>query len=95
MTPVGWTILILLLLAVSSGLELVADALRLRAGAKTVPSEFSEQYPAEVYAKAGLYSRERARVSMVEQAVTVVAFLIFWFAGGFPWLDGLAARGSE
>ena len=75
---------------------LVADyVLRISAGAlnlshlqKKVPETFKGLYDPEKYAKSQEYLRVNTRFSWITPTVDTAAILVFWFAGGFPALDG-------
>jgi STE24 endopeptidase len=71
--------------------QLVADVLTVRSLDPEVPPEFRDVYDAERYARSQQYARARKRFGLVPATVHLVALLGFWFAGGFPWLDGLVA----
>ena len=40
--------------------------------------------------KARDYLRVNSRIDVINSSVSLGVLLVFWFAGGFPWLDGLA-----
>jgi len=65
----------------------VADALNLRALAAPLPSELRRVYDDERLRRAGGYTRERTRFTIVEASVELAALLAFWLAGGFGALD--------
>jgi STE24 endopeptidase len=54
-----------------------------------LPGEFSDVFDAEEYAKSQEYTRTGSRFSIISDTVSLIAFLIFWFVGGFGWLDGI------
>lgn len=85
MNAYGWVILVAL--ALHHGLALLADVLNLRALAPEVPAEMRAEYDAERYARSQAYTRARTRFGMLSQAFDLAVLLVFWFAGGFAWLD--------
>mgnify|MGYP000754849598 CR=1 FL=1 len=85
---VGLVILIALLLVWN--LDFVATLLNLKALSPELPREFADVFDAERYARSQDYTRESARFGIVESLVSLFSLLVFWFLGGFGWLDGLA-----
>jgi STE24 endopeptidase len=85
MNAYAWVILGALV--VHHGLGLVADLLNLRGLAPEVPAEMRDHYDAERYARSQAYTRARTRFGFVAQGFDLVVLLVFWFAGGFAWLD--------
>ena len=82
--------LILAALVLEFLVDLVGNLLNLRALDPELPAEFSGLYDAERYARSQRYTRERTRFGLVRGALGLAVTLAFWFAGGFPWVDGLA-----
>jgi len=80
---------ILATLLLNYALTLVADLLNLRALSGELPGEFADTYDAELYRKSQEYTRVRTRFGFVTGTFDLAVLLGFWFAGGFPWLDGL------
>lgn len=85
MNVYAWIILAALL--VRFILSVVSETLNLRALRNDLPDEFEGVYDAEDYRKSQDYTRVRTRFGFVTLAFDTLALLIFWFAGGFPWLD--------
>ncbi len=75
-------------------LSLAASLLNIRAMSPSVPDEFRTVYDDETYARSQRYTRIRTRFGLVQEAVSLVALLLFWQLGGFGWLDGLS-RGLD
>jgi len=90
----AYAVLILSALLVEYFLNLAADLLNLKALRPDVPADFADTYDAERYAKSQEYTRARTRFGFVPSTFNLVLLLVFWFAGGFPWLDGVV-RGFE
>lgn len=71
-------------------LELAATLLNLRAFPQRVPSGLSGWMSAEQLERARAYHQVNARFHVTQDTVTLAALLLFWWVGGFAWLDGLA-----
>jgi len=82
---IGWIILATLL--IDFVLNFVADWLNLRHMQGELPEEFRDVYDADRYRTAQRYLRVNTRFGWVVSAVNLAALLIFWFAGGFAFLD--------
>lgn len=87
-----YAVIILTALLVSYVVHLVADRLNLRAFTGTVPPEFSEQYPQDAFHKARRYHHARTRFGWVAGTSSLLVLLVFWFSGGFGWVDGWVRR---
>jgi STE24 endopeptidase len=85
----AYAILILVALIAEYVLNVVADLLNLKALEPELPREFSDVYDAERYRKSQEYTRVRTRFGLISATFHLVVLLTFWFAGGFPWLDGM------
>jgi STE24 endopeptidase len=70
-------------------LDLFADLLNLKALQPELPEDFKGVFDAEKYAKSQDYTRETTRFGVLESTAGLMIFIIFWFAGGFGWLDGI------
>lgn len=92
MNAYAWIVLVALLLEYL--IDLVGNLLNLRALDPELPAEFTGVYDAERYANSQRYTRERTRFGVLHGTVGLAVTLAFWFAGGFPWVDGLV-RGLE
>jgi STE24 endopeptidase len=90
----AYGILILVALIAEYALNVAADLLNLRALEPDLPSEFCDVYDAERYRTSQEYTRARTRFGLISATFRIAALLAFWFAGGFPWLDGMV-RGFE
>ena len=87
-------IIILGTILLSYVLDLVADLLNLKALGPDVPSEFHDVYDAEAYQKSQTYERVTTRFGFMTSTFGLALTLVFWFSGGFNWLDQLV-RGWE
>jgi STE24 endopeptidase len=80
-------IVLLTALILDAALNLTADILNLRRLRGELPKEFQGWYDPEQYRRSQAYLRERTRFGWVAGAFDLALLLIFWFAGGFAWLD--------
>lgn len=71
-------------------LELGADALNLSTLGERLPDEFRGVYDPESYARSQAYTRAKTMFGIVSSTASLAATLLFWWCGGFPYLDGLA-----
>ncbi|MDX1636799.1 MAG: M48 family metallopeptidase [Balneolaceae bacterium] len=88
----GWIILATLL--VDYLLNLVADYYNLKALKPELPDEFKGVYDEETYQRSQEYTRVNTRFGFVTSAFNLSVILVFWFSGGFNWLDQVV-RGWE
>ncbi len=70
-------------------LGLISDILNIRAFSPTLPGEFADVFDDEKYARSQRYTVTRTRFGIIKGGFDLVALLVFWFAGGFAWLDAL------
>ena len=85
MNPYAAIILATLLL--TALLDAAAELLNLRALSPELPEEFRDVYDEAEYARSQQYTRVRTRFGFVSAAFDLALLLVFWFAGGFNWLD--------
>ncbi len=79
--------IILAALLFSFFLELIADSLNLKSLKKDLPEEFNGVYDEETYANSQAYTRARTRFGFLVSTFDLALLLMFWFNGGFNWLD--------
>ncbi|MDZ7716270.1 MAG: M48 family metallopeptidase [Balneolaceae bacterium] len=82
-----FSIIILVTLAVDFILNLVSDYLNLQSLDKELPDEFDGVYDEETYDKSQQYTKVNTRFGILTSAFNLLVLLVFWFAGGFNWLD--------
>ncbi len=82
-----YVVVILLAIAANYLLNLVSDLLNLRALNNRLPEEFRDVYDEEKYRKAQSYTRVRTRFGLLTSTFSLLVLLVFWFAGGFNWVD--------
>lgn len=68
-------------------LDMFARWLNVRALDPQVPPQFRDLYDPEKYAQSQEYTKVTTRFHLFESSFHLVIFLIFWFSGGFNWLD--------
>lgn len=66
---------------------LVADVLNLSRLKPELPEEFADVYDADKYRQSQAYLRATTRFGWVSGTFHLAALLVFWFAGGFPFLE--------
>ena len=81
-------IIILIALVADAALHFIADRLNLERLETGVPDPFKGWYDTERYAKSQEYLKTNTRFKWFVSGVYTAVFLVFWFGGGFPWLDG-------
>jgi STE24 endopeptidase len=69
------------------GLELTTSLLNLKALRLEVPAPLQGIYEPAVYRKAQEYVRASTRSSLVTSTYSLLLLLVFWFVGGFNYLD--------
>lgn len=84
------TVLILLALFLLWNLELVATLLNLRAFPSSVPAELSDLMEQDKLDQARDYQCVNSRFDIIQSIFSLMVLLMFWFTGGFEWLDNLA-----
>ena len=70
-------------------LEVTADALNLRALSPSPPAPLAHLVDGDRYARSQEYVRAKTTYALLSRTFDLVVLLIFWFAGGFGWLDEL------
>lgn len=82
-----FSIIILCAIVIDFVLGVVSNRLNLKSLSKSIPEEFEGVYDVETYAKSQEYTRVNTRFGFVSGTFDLILLLIFWFAGGFNWLD--------
>lgn len=88
----GFAILILASLLVKFGFELLADRLNIRALEFHLPRTLQDLYNPEEYRKSQEYLRVSTYFSLVTSAFHLTVTLVFWFSGGFNFLDNVVGH---
>lgn len=84
-----FSVIILATLAVDFILNLVADFYNLKSLNHGLPDEFREVYDEDTYDNSQRYTQVRTKFGVLSSAFNLVLLLVFWFAGGFNWLDAI------
>ncbi len=87
-----YAIIILAALLLESVLNFIGDRLNLTSAAGELPSEFKDVYDPQKYAESQQYLRVTTRFVQIKSLVSLGILLIFWFAGGFYFLDQMIAQ---
>jgi STE24 endopeptidase len=82
-----YTIIILAALLLNFIINAAADLLNLKSLRTRLPEEFRDVYKLADYEKSQLYSRQQTRFGQVSAIFDLAVLLIFWFSGGFNFLD--------
>lgn len=82
-----YLIIILSAIALDFILDLISNALNLKALTKKLPEEFSEVYDEQTYAKSQEYTKTRTKFGFITGGFDLILLLAFWFSGGFNILD--------
>ena len=85
----AYALIILITLLGEFALNTIADILNLRTLHEELPEEFADTFSDATYHKSQGYTAARIRFGMVSSASGLVVTLVFWFAGGFEFLDEL------
>jgi len=80
-----WVILVTVVVIYK--LDLLSDLWNLKALGAPLPPEFKDVFAEEDYAKSQDYTRAKTTAGVVEATASLGFFLVFWFGGGFAWLD--------
>lgn len=84
-----FAVIIIATLVVDFVLNLVADLYNLKSLDKGLPDEFSDVYDEETYEKSQRYTKVRTKFGFFTSIFNLAVLLVFWFAGGFQWMDEL------
>jgi len=82
-----YAIIILLTILVGYTLSLITDHLNLKALSPQLPEEFKNVYDEDKYAKSQAYTQTNTKFGFLTGAFNLMVTLIFWFSGGFNYLD--------
>lgn len=81
-------LIILTALLIDLVLNLTADVLNLRQLSEVLPRRLEGWYDAEQYRRSQQYLRVNTRFGWITRLVDLCVLLLFWFGGGFAWMDG-------
>ncbi len=85
----SYALIILFTLLFEFILELISDYLNIKSLRSELPKEFENVYDAEKYKKSQEYTRATTKFGIITSVFGLITTLIFWFAGGFQFLDAI------
>ncbi|MFH1052528.1 MAG: M48 family metallopeptidase [bacterium] len=88
-----YSIIILATIIISFILGTIADGLNLKNLKKQLPDEFKDTYDIEKYKTSQDYTIIKTKFGFITSIFELSVILIFWFAGGFNWLDEIVRTG--
>ena len=68
-------------------IDFISSVLNIKALSPTLPEDFKGVYDDEKYAKSQEYTRVSERYGILTSTYSLTLLLVFWFAGGFGFLD--------
>jgi len=71
-------------------LQTVASLLSLKASRQQPPDSLSDIYDEKEYARSQEYTRTNIRFDLLTSTFNLAVLLVFWFAGGFAWLQNFS-----
>lgn len=84
------TVIIVVALFLLWKLEFAATLLNIKAFPEKVPDELTDVMTESKLGQAREYLRVNARFGIIHSIFDLTVLLVFWFIGGFGWLDGVA-----
>jgi len=87
-----YSLIIITTLLVGYLLELITNLLNLKHLQKELPGEFKDVFDAERYRRSQEYTRVNTRFGLFTSTISLMVTLLFWFAGGFNYLDLFVRR---
>ncbi|MDH5718483.1 MAG: M48 family metallopeptidase [Spirochaetia bacterium] len=81
--------IILSALLIQLTVDIIANYLNIKSLSQKLPDEFKGFYSSEKYAKSQEYTKAKTSFSMVSGVFDLIILFLFWFLGGFLWLDSL------
>lgn len=82
-------ILLIVALVLLWKLDYIATILTLKNLKPDLPEEFRGVWDDEKYRKAQSYEKAQAQFGVVSSIASLTVLFVFWFMGGFGWVDGL------
>ncbi len=68
-------------------LDFIATLLNLKSLRPELPADFKDTLDADKYAKSQEYTRASSRYHLLTSTFSLTLLLVFWWIGGFGWLD--------
>lgn len=88
-------IIIVITLALGYMLDLISEVLNLKSLGAALPEEFRGIYSDEAYEKSQKYTQVRTKYGFITSTFSLLIVLIFWFFGGFNYLDNIVRGISD
>ncbi len=82
-----YAIIILAALIIGYLLDIVSGYLNLKSLKHELPADFKDVFDERTYAKSQEYTRVYTRFGFITSTFDLLVLLLFWFNGGFNWLD--------
>lgn len=82
-----YALIILIAVTIDFVLDFVSNYLNLKSLSKQLPEEFETVYDEDTYAKSQEYTKVQTKFGLITGAFNLALVLVFWFVGGFNWLD--------
>lgn len=76
-------------------LDAIADYLNINNLRTELPEEFKDTYNSETYIKSQNYLKVRTKFGYVSTIFSLAVMLVFWFCGGFPFLNNMINQVSD
>ena len=73
-------------------LDQISEYLNLKALVPKVPEEFKNVFDDNKYAQSLKYTKTTTKFGFLDSTFNLLIFLVFWFLGGFGWLDQLVSN---
>ncbi len=90
-----YAILITAIVLIEFFIDNTTKYLNLKALDAELPEEFADVYDSETYRKSQEYTKTRTKFGFISSGFGLVSLLLFWFLGGFEYVNTLAESWSN
>lgn len=90
-----YAILITAIVLIEFIIDNTAKYLNLKALDAELPTEFADVYDSDTYRKSQEYTKTRTKFGFLSSGVGLVSLLLFWYLGGFEYVNTLAESWSD
>ncbi len=87
-----YAIIILSALIFEYVFDLITEILNLKALESDLPDEFKDVWDEDQYQKSQEYTRVNIKFGIITSTLSLILTLVFWFAGGFQYLDSIVRQ---
>ncbi len=87
-----YAIIILSALIFEYVFDLITEILNLKALESKLPNEFKDVWDEDQYQKSQEYTRVNIKFGIITSTLSLILTLVFWFAGGFQYLDSIVRQ---